>query len=198
MNDASRAGWSPPVHEFDLTGVDAFVWLDRHLDGHYFHSTPWVNWQSILADRAIRPAADGFRNSALHCRNAFFPKRGCVCVFDWKTRVIEDGADDTYSYRTRCHPLRGGDGGVTALLVLRDSIAASLISWRQCWEQHALDEMVVPHVEAGHRGPIPIEQVERVLAVTLPKEKPWPGCLLEGLSESALESPLKTPHRPIH
>ena len=132
------------------------------LQGSVFHVTRRTNWQAIEASGKLLPNPGGnLRTTFGFSRNSFFRNRGCVSLFDYRAPATEEITD----FRFRCDPLQpaepGGEG--IAILVLNPSICGRLISWTKWKEEEAYAEMVVPHVEAGHPGPISLEEVQRLI-----------------------------------
>ena len=65
-----------------------------------------------------------------------------------------------------CNPLRPAENGELAFLFLSELAARNLQRWGDSRDQwHS--ERVVPHVEAGHVGDIPLEHVEEIILVSL-------------------------------
>jgi hypothetical protein len=142
--------------------ADSFAVIEAMLEGQVFHVTRRAYWRSIVEAGGVLPNADGrlpttFGSSS----NSYFKNRGCVSVFDYR-EVADETIED---YRSRCSPLqpaRGENEGIS-IIFFKASIYEKLIPWTKWKEDNALREMVVPHGEAGHPGPIALSEVERVV-----------------------------------
>jgi len=146
--------------------------IEAMLEGRIFHVTKREHWLAIKQCGVIRPNQDGSLPTTFgFSTNSHFRKRGCVSLFDWR-----DATKEVRSFRYHCWPLThavpGGNG--IAILFLKPGIVGRLITWEK-WKQEApwLKEMVVPHVEAGHEGRIPIEDIERVLLLRRTVNEAW-------------------------
>ena len=153
--------------EIDRLESESFADIEATLEGRVFDVTLREFFSRILVAGVIVPNQDGalpttFGSSA----NSFFRNRGCVSVFDFRGPVTDEIKD----FRRRCWPFRPAlpRGGGIAMLIFDRALERQLIPWSRWTEEAKLDravlsEMVVPHVEAGHPGPISIHSVERVI-----------------------------------
>jgi len=139
------------------------------LQGRVFHVTKHEYLSSILADGQIKPNTDGTLPTTFgSSSNAYFRKRGCVAVFDYRAEPTEE----IKFYRSKCWPFmpaRDCNEGI-AILLLKPDVYANLIPWTQSKEDGSLSEMVVPGVEAGHPGPIPLSAADEVLCLKLEED----------------------------
>lgn len=135
--------------------------IEDILEGKVFHVTSLPNWNLIRQSGFILPNPDGLLPTTFGSHNSFFRKRGCVSVFDYRVEPPED----PINYKHRCHPLQPAqpDTPGVAILFLHPDIYPKLLSWELCQDEVMLRERVVPFVEAGHRGPIPISLIESVI-----------------------------------
>jgi len=140
------------------------------LEGRVFHVTRLSHFDAILIDREIKPNGDGalattFGNGA----NAFFRKRNCVCLFDYRL----EPTDKIRDFRMRCSPFQpaGPDSDGIAILLLKADSYTALIPWTRWKEEDALSEMIVPYVEAGYSGSISIDLIDEVICLKI-KEDP--------------------------
>jgi len=142
--------------------------VEQHLQGRVFHVTKRAYWPSIQRAGAILPNAEGELPTTFGSSSkSFFRRRGCVSVFDYR---LEDG-----SRLHGCHPLQAavpGEEGV-AVLLLADAIQDKLIPWSRCKDEGA-SEQIVPHVEAGYPGPLPLALVESIVFFRREED---PSCL---------------------
>lgn len=134
------------------------------LEGHVFHVTKQRFLPAIRKTGYLLPNEAGTRPSTFGLRsNSFFLRRGCVSLFDYRT--IPDDPD----CRRRCWPLQaaepGGDG--IAILFIDSALHDRLIPWTKWNDERAWSEVVVPYVEAGFLGPLPLTHIERVVLVTV-------------------------------
>lgn len=138
------------------------------LEGSIFHVTRIENLPLILADGAIRPNADAtFLSTFGYTKNSYFRNRGCVSLFDYR---IEPPTD--IDYRLNCHPFqpaRPPSPGI-AIMFLDPDRCGELVPWIRWKEENALSETVAPHVEIGHRGPVPISAITRTITLQLDED----------------------------
>jgi len=150
------------VIEFNRTEEESLADVEAMLEGRVFHVTRRPFWEAIVTSGEIRPNADGCLPTTFgSSSNSFFKNRGCVSIFDYRSP-----ADETIrEFRMRCWPFQpamaGGEG--IAVLILKVSTYGNLVPWTKWKEENALREMVVPYVEAGHPGPIPLSEIEQVI-----------------------------------
>lgn len=139
------------------------------LEGHVFHVTKKKYLPAIEATGALLPNQDGKLPSTFGLRsNSFFMKRNCVMLFDYRTVP-----EDRY-YRSRCRPLQAAHpGGGVAILFITAAIHDRLELWTKSKEEGQRSDVVVPHVEAGHPGPLSLEYIDRVIAVDILED---PNC----------------------
>jgi len=139
------------------------------LQGRIFHVTKHAYLSSILADGEIKTNTDGSLPTTFgSSSNAFFRKRGCVALFDYRPEPTEE----MMFYRRKCWPFmpaRGCDDGI-AILILKAEAHAAVIPWTRWKEEGDAKEMVVPFVEVGYRGPISVELVDEVLCLKLEED----------------------------
>jgi hypothetical protein len=153
-----------------LSDVEAMV------EGKVFHVTRRDAWDQIALCGEIRPNTDGSFATPFGSSNSYFRRRGCVSVFDFR----EPPTEEIRVFRTRCwpfQPAQPGNGGI-AILLLKQSLHDRLIPWTHWKEESAYGEMVVPHVEAGHPGPIPTTEVSEVVFLRRSED---PNCLAAAL-----------------
>lgn len=147
--------------EFVRKEGESLADIEAMLEGRIFHTTRRENWEKIVDSGEIRPNPDGRLPSTFgYAKNSFFRKRGCVSVFDY--RMPPD--DAIQGFRRKCRPFDpAGEGAGIAILLLKNSVEARLISWEKWKKEEAWGEMIVPHVEAGHPGPIVLSDIEQVV-----------------------------------
>jgi len=98
---------------------------------------------------------------------SFFRARGCVSLFDYR---LEDG-----SRLHGCTPLQAAEPGKegVAILLLAKATYDRLIPWSR-WKEESSSEQIVPYIEAGYLGPLPLEFVVRVIFFRREED---PNCL---------------------
>jgi hypothetical protein len=131
------------------------------LVGRVFHVTTRAAYDAIVVTGEIKPNFDGVNPSPFGSRGSFFRKRGCVSLFDLRAA----SATEIDDYLCRCHPLQAGERIV--FLFLARAAWNVLIPWTQWQQEQAWSEIVVPHVEAGYLGPIPVPLIDEVLTATI-------------------------------
>lgn len=149
----------------DSTEIEEFR---KSLRGKVFHVTSARNLFSIIESGVIRANSDGSLNSFFgNSANGYFRKLGCVSVFDYESPTDVE----MEQFSSRCCPLaiRRGETSL-AFFYMSDQAKESLIRWcdvRNKWNS----ERVVPYVEAGHKGDIPLKNVQNVKVIELLEDK---------------------------
>jgi len=128
--------------------------LDQKLKGHVFHVTPTVNMPNIEKSNAVLPNINNERNSLFgNSINGFFRLRGCVSLFDYR----EYGSKEWKAHAHKCRPtlpLRQTDS--ISILFLSKNEYPKLESWIKWKEEEKWSQRVVPHVEVGYFGSVPL------------------------------------------
>lgn len=139
---------------------DSLTDIEDILEGKVFHVTSLPNWELIRQSGSILPNPDGQFPTTFGSNNSYFRKRGCVSVFDYRVKPRK-----AIDYRRRCDALRRvqPDTPGIAILFLHRDIYPKLLSWELCRDEVMLREQIVPFVEAGHPGPIPVAFIESVI-----------------------------------
>ena len=156
--------------------------IEEMIEGKVFHVTRREAWNQIAQCGEIRPNADGVLTTTFGSSNSYFRTRGCISLFDFRASPN----DEIREFRTRCWPFQPAEPGNTgiAILLLKESLHERLIPWTRWKEENAYGEMVVPHVEAGHPGPIPISEVSEVVFLRRTED---PTCLAAVLRRAAAQ-----------
>jgi len=141
-------------------GVDPIDVLLPRLRGRVFHVSLQSNLDLIVQSGAIKHAAYGELVTTYGNSNGYFRNRGYVSVFDYRT--VND--EDLERSIQNCSPAQSAVSGI-AIFFLASSVNPRLRSWTDWKLEEAWGEMVVPHVEAGHPGPILAEAIEEVVCV---------------------------------
>jgi hypothetical protein len=136
--------------------------------GRVFHVTTRKACRRILSDGAIKSNEGGnFRFTFPQSKNSYFRKKGCVSVFDLRTVTQE-----VLEWELNKFPFLYKE----AFLFLKDSCFERLIPW----SHSPNEEVVIPNVEAGYPGDIPVSLIERVLRVQQ-EYPPPPPVLIDGI-----------------
>ncbi len=143
------------------------------LEARVFHVTRLDNLDGILKAGKILPNTDGVAKTTFgSASNSFFRNRGCVSLFDYRTATPEQ-IDTSLGKCSPVQPLYSSSENVgIAILLLAPETCPQLIPWTLWKDEEAWREMVVPYVEAGHRGPVPLSLVDEILRVQV---EPTPG-----------------------
>lgn len=142
------------IHEQDLE-----VKLLARLKGRVFHVTTHEAFSLILASNAILSNQDGSLGYTFgQSKDSYFRKIGCVSLIDIRVATSDQVKGALYPYYF-LNPSFTNDRPV--FFLLQESRLPPLVSWEAC-ERGA---MVVPYVEAGHCGAIPLSIIDRVLIV---------------------------------
>lgn len=160
-----------PTIEFTFRETEDKGPVTSLLEGRVFHVTKQRFLPAIRATGSLLPNPDGARPSTFGYRpNSFFLRRNCVSLFDYRT-IPED-----LDYRHRCWPLQAAepDGDGIAILFVESALHDRLIPWTRWRDEEAWGEVVVPYVEVGFPGPLPLAFIERMVLVRLLEE---PNCL---------------------
>ena len=138
------------------------------LEGRVFHVTKRSNFDSIRSDGEIKANGDGTLETTFGYENAFFPKRDCVSLFDYRLEPPDE------TFRMRLSPFKPAQSNPRsdgiAILFLKPEAYAALIPWTRCKEEDS-SEMIVPYVEAGYSGSISIDLIDEVIFLEI-KEVP--------------------------
>jgi hypothetical protein len=152
------------ISEIELLEDEAPERVEDLLEGRVFHVARYELLEQIQKDGVLRSNADGSLQTTFgSSSSSYFRKRGCLSLFDYR----EPPNDTIRDFRSRCAPLQparvGGPG--VAIFMLRPAVFSQLIPWTQWKMDQACGDMIVPYVEAGFPGSIPIEQIEEVIVV---------------------------------
>ena len=147
------------------------------LRGRVFHVTLADTLMAIRADGEIRPNTTGQYSSPVGRCNSFFRNRGCVSLFDYRSATEEElaGSLSKCSAATWVHASRGSE---LAILLLAHERCPELQRWSLWKDENALSKMIVPHVEAGHQGPVSLDLVDEVLRIRVERDESSLGAAL--------------------
>ena len=139
-----------------------------YLEGRVFHVTKECHWPEISNSGEISPNNNGeLETSFGSSENSYFKNNGCVSVFDYRNIYGEKQQE----HIDKCLPTipLSADSGI-AVLIFKPEIYPKLRSW-EGWREEDQRQMVVPYVEAGFFGSIPLALVEKVIIVTKSEDK---------------------------
>jgi len=130
------------------------------LVGRVFHVTCLSRLEQILASGKIHSNREGQFPTAFGSSNSFFRKRGCVSLFDYKFATREQ-IDESIP---KCSPFHVPSCDYKlAYLFLSPADYDLLIPWTSWKQEQAWSDKIVPYVEAGYSGFIPVTSIEEVL-----------------------------------
>lgn len=161
------------------------------LVGRVFHVTRLSHLKQILASGEIRSNVDGELSTTFGSSNSFFRKRGCVSVFDYHLASPEQ----IYESILKCSPfnLPCSDDPL-AFLFLTAVSYDRLIPWTKWKDERAWSDKIVPYVEAGYPGPIPMTSIEEILRVIIDYR---PSPLVEALEKARANLAMKPAPRAV-
>jgi hypothetical protein len=163
--------------ELHLSTHQSLADFEASLEGCVFHVTDRAHWSAILSCNAIIPNTGGqLRTTFGFSRNSYFRNRGCVSLFDYR----QPPDDEIRFSRSKCWPLQPEARFTSGLTFafLSDQSYARLIPWTSWSLDGAPQEMIVPHIEVGHPGPIPLELIERVTHLLVDEDPNLPASML--------------------
>ena len=135
------------------------------LSGRIFHGTPTANMPLIKQSGALIPNSELLQVSKFgNSSNGFFRKRNCVSFFDYRCC----GSKYWEEHAHKCFPtliLERGRGDKISILFLHESKFNKLIPWTLWKEEEAWGDRVVPYVEAGYNGIVPLRYITEELIV---------------------------------
>jgi hypothetical protein len=165
------------ISQIHIESGDPLDKLMNHLEGRVFHVTKACYWPEIYASGEINPNINGeLKTSFGSSKNSYFKNKGCVSLFDYRNIYEEEPQKHMY----KCCPTNplNADSGI-AILIFKPEIHSKLQSW-EGWKNGDLSQMVVPHVEAGYFGSIPLSLVKKVIIVTISEDRNSLAAMLRG------------------
>lgn len=140
--------------------------IDAYLQGHVFHVTKLSFLSSIDQDGEVKPNRDGVLQTTFgSSKNSYFRNRSCVSLFDYRPVATEE----IKAFRQRCYPFQPivpGNSGI-AILILQSEAYDNLIPWTHWKDEKAWSEMIVPHVEIGYPGALPVRLIAEIISVEI-------------------------------
>ena len=139
----------------------------KGLRGRVFHVTYAKNLDAIKKQGEVLVNSDSSLATTFgDSQNSFYRLRGCVSVFDYESPTSEKWQEHMW----KCNPLSANGVDELAFLFLSEKAKNNLYRWNEA-KEHWVSERVVPHVEAGHRGNIPISEISEILVVKMMIDK---------------------------
>lgn len=162
--------WTVKTSDLSLHNSQLRTSLLPLLLGRVFHVKRLNVSEQILAEGEIRVNASGELSTVFGSTNSFFRKRGCVSFFDYRaasSKQIDDAIGKCSPYNLpAANPELLNEPNI-AFLFLSKAVHDRLIPWTQWEDEKAYSDKVVPWVEAGYPGSVPITLIEEVLRVTI-------------------------------
>ena len=148
-----------------LTRQQAHRHLLSELRGRVFHITSVENFLAIVRADMIKHNGDGTLKSNGKY-NSYFKNRGCVSFCDFhnnvRPRKVREAA-------IRKYDIFGQGGGESfVFLFLTPNSYSKLIPWTRWKTEKALSEMVVPHLESGYPGAVPLAEIDEANFIHIP------------------------------
>jgi len=139
--------------------------------GQVFHVTTKRAYARICRDGSIKSNQDGkLRSEYPQSAVSYFRKCGCVCIFDLRAATTEHVNDALLKFFFlspfhRANPV---------FLVFGDAAYEQLIPWSVSIPDEGYRAMVIPYVEAGYPGEVPLSLIDSVLIIDVKREvPPW-------------------------
>lgn len=150
--------------------------LYPHLAGKVFHVTTEQAAVSILADGFIRNNRDArFVFTFDQSQVSFFRALGCVSVFDLRA-ATDDQVEEVMGKYNFLNPAFCANRPV--FMILSKNLHNSLLPWTKWNKTRNQLEMVIPRVEAGFPGDVPVDRIEALIRVQVDDPGPLPGTWL--------------------
>lgn len=137
--------------------------LYPHLAGKVFHVTTEHAAISILTDGFIRNNRDArFAFTFGQSQVSFFRALGCVSVFDLRG-ATDDQVQEVLGKYNFLNPVFCANRPV--FIILANSLHSALLPWTAWNNPRNQLEMVIPRVEAGFPGDVPVDRIEALIRV---------------------------------
>ena len=148
---------------------NAFNELLPLLAGKVFHVTKENNWLQIESSQIILPTPDIDKHERTFGTKSYFQQRNCVCLFDYRNFYEEKQQNHYY----KCLPTKPlEDEHPIRILFLNQAYYNKLIPYKYSeWKTNGIGTNVVPYVETGFEGGVPLNYIEEALKVTITEDK---------------------------
>jgi hypothetical protein len=134
------------------------------LRNEVFHVTAAECRSAIEASGYIEPNVTDLASPFGNSSNGYFRNRGCVSLFDYRTHENNEWNEHAHKCLPTL-PLRTYHS--IAILFLQSREYSKLVPWSQWKIEEAWSERVVPHVEVGYPGKLPVSAIKSFLIVAL-------------------------------
>lgn len=133
----------------------------EELRGRVFHVTYASNLDKIKTAGEVLVNVDCALTTTFgNSEHSLYRRRNCVSVFDYESPTDEKWREHMW----KCSPLGPSKHHSLAFLFLSEEGKNNLVRWGEVasdWDA----ERVVPHVEAGYKGSIPLTCISEILVV---------------------------------
>lgn len=138
------------------------------LMGRVFHISRSEYLESIQRTGQISTNEHGQLASTFGAsRNSYFKNRGCVSVFDYRNPP----EDKFEQFMGRCSPTAALTPECPIIVFfLSEATFTKLLPWTGWKIDGHPSEMILPYLEAGYPGPIPLDKIDEVIRVTATEE----------------------------
>ena len=139
------------------------------LIGRVFHVTTRAGYAGISRDGLIKSNQDAVLPfSYPQSEASYFRKRGCVCLFDLRSATA-DQIDEALQKFYFLDP--SSEDKPPVFLFLNHSCYERLIPWSVSFPDEGYRAMVIPYVEAGYSGDIPLSLIDSVLSLQITRRQ---------------------------
>ncbi len=137
------------------------------LNGRVFHVTKDQNWPQILASGTLLPMPPEGQYVTSFGSRSYFRERGCISLFDYRNF----GEKKCQEHYWKCLPTTPlAEESPIRILFLNPNHYELLIPWAD-WKIDGVGKNVVPYVEVGIAGKVPLEYFGEVMLVTVTEDK---------------------------
>ena len=143
--------------------ISKFEELLDILSGKVFHVTRAENLSKILKEGGLIPNLEKANLSPFgNTENGFFRNLGCVSFFDYRGC----GTSEWEEHAHKCSPFLAFNTSETiSFLFLSEEYYENLVSWRKWKELEQWSMRVVPYVEIGFKGKVPLKAISEIWSV---------------------------------
>lgn len=142
---------------------NAFDALLPLIVGKVFHVTKEQNWPNISASGKLLPLPPERERVRTFSTESYFQQQGCVCLFDYRS-FYETKPQKHYEKCLPTMPLT--EDNPIRVLFLAPIHYDKLVSSNQ-WYKNGIGTNVVPYIEAGLKGEVPLSFFDEALIVTI-------------------------------
>ncbi|MGR5333668.1 hypothetical protein [Photobacterium damselae] len=131
------------------------------MKGRVFHVTPLENLASIRRDNGLRPNTKlDIKSLFGNTETGFFRQKNCVSFFDYR----DYGSNKWKEFVNKCKPTQILDSTTgIAVFFLSNKQLDNLIPWTTWKDEEAYSQRVVPYIEIGHKGFVPMKMITKVI-----------------------------------